>query len=1584
MSLAKISSGDGYEYYLRNVVTGDANERGRQRMEDYYSEKGESPGRWIGAGLAALGITDGEVVTESQMRSLVGFGRHPNAAEIKSQVRAEQLRLGATRVQASRYAEKQARLGRPYPVFADRGEDSYRAQCAQAFADWNTAHARPPEAAVPAAERKRLRTETARRMFAEEYGRAPLDARELSGWTARASRPPRKAVAGYDLTFSPVKSVSALWALAPREIADQIMAAHHAAIRDALAYLEAHAVYTRVGRDSARQVEVDGLIAMAFDHRDARSGDPDLHTHVVVSNKVQRLTGEWGALDGRLIYRDAVAASELYNSRLEQHLEQALGVVFAERGGPDAQRRPVREIVGVDARLLAAWSTRAEEISRKTAELSREFAERQGREPTPGELFDLGQEATLSTRTGKHAARSLADQRAVWRADAARLLGGEQQVAAMVARMLSQQALARDQVTSEWITAAAAEVIDTVAAGRAVWQAHHVRAETLRLLRGRVAPERHADVAEQVVRSALSPPLSIYRGARDPGPAVGVLARRDGTSVYTTAGASMYTSPAIVDAEQRLVAAALTRGGRAIDPRAVRAAGAEFAAAHDGLGLNPGQAALVEEFATSGARLQVAIAPAGTGKTTAMQVLCSAWIAEGGTVLGLAPTGSAAGQLRADTGAETLTVDMLTTVADRLAAGTLDPADAPDWVAAVGDRTLVVLDEAAKCGTLQLDRAVGWLLERGASVRAIGDDQQLSAVAAGGVIRDIVDRAGAQTLTRVMRFADPAESAASLALRHGDTASIAYYLDHGRIQVGTLGAVAEQAFTAWAADTDAGLDSILLAPTRDLVTALNQRARDARRTGRTAGGPEAVLADGLSAAAGDIICTRRNHYGLRISATDCVRNGYRWVVRDVHADGRVAATHLGSGRRVTLPADYVRDHVTLGYAATIDAAQGLTVDTCHGVLTGREHRAQLYVMLTRGRAGNYLYLATAGRESDDLNPHSHRMQHPATAVDLLTDILGRTGTQTSAATIAREAADPYRQLAGTVTAYLDALGAVAEHRLGDEHLAQLADTAEDLAPGVTDEPAWPVLRQHLATLALDGRDPAAVLTAAAQARELDTAHDRAAVLDWRIDPTGRHTRGNRKIPVLGWLPAVPAVLAADPDYGPALREQAQQVADLADQVAATARRWDPTTAPEWAAPFLAPDNALVAELAVWRAAHGVADHDRRPTGSPVYPVVERRAQRQLDAQAAQRLGSLTGVAGRWAPLARQLDPRLVTDPYWPELARRLHETRAAGVDVITAARQAAAARPLPDEQPAAALRWRLTDTLDHPDLAARATFTAAVREVAADRWRRMSDTELTDHARKLRGDLATPAMIARPGLWDEQLTSHVDQVRAIHAERDEQAALVVAAETAIETVRRARVAQRDAAAAWNAIRDEEPDVPWWRPVGRESAAIRADHTRRREELRQAADTADLALLRAEQAARDARRDAILLAGPPDHWAAILDRAGDHACRAAELDAAQQRDRDAARRWEQYQQTRDDWQQQLDDIGTERQRRAELDPAARDLEDRARQHLDGLADAADYEQHVTQQRQYERDRSRDWAIHTTLHPGPSPGGHGIGM
>ena len=277
--------------------------------------------------------------------------------------------------------------------------------------------------------------------------------------------------------------------------------------------------------------------------------------------------------------------------------------------------------------------------------------------------------------------------------------------------------------------------------------------------------------------------------------------------------------------------------------------------AANGTALDAGQAALVRQMCTSGARLQLAIAPAGAGKTTAMRALTAAWTQDGGQVIGLAPSAAAAAVLREQTG---ITADTLAKLTWSLQHGEL-----PDWAARIGRSTLVIIDEAGMADTLTLDRVVQYVTALGGSVRLIGDDQQLGAIGAGGILRDIKHTHGALQLTELHRFTHPAEAAASLALRDGDPAALDFYLNHGRVHVGDLATTTQDAFTAWAGDRAAGVDAIMLAPTRELVADLNHRART-HRLGGTPAGREVQLADGNQASVGDVIITRSNDRRLRL------------------------------------------------------------------------------------------------------------------------------------------------------------------------------------------------------------------------------------------------------------------------------------------------------------------------------------------------------------------------------------------------------------------------------------------------------------------------------------------------------------------------------------------------------------------------------------------------------------------------------------------------------------------------------------------------------------------------------------------------
>ena len=855
-----------------------------------------------------------------------------------------------------------------------------------------------------------------------------------------------------------------------------------------------------------QQLDTTGLLAAKFDHRDSRAGDPDLHTHVAVSSKVRSVSadgtpGRWLALDARVLFKATVTASERYNTRIEAELTRRLGVTFTPRSDTEAAaatgKRMVREVTGVPEALVEVWSKRRARIDVRRAELAASFQAEHGRPPTPVEALKLAQQATLETRDAKHEPRSEAQQRAIWRTEAAQLLGSPDRVTQLVEDVVAQPAGRRGQaaaragnqgppvVSEDLLDALTVRTRGVIEGGRSTWQVWHVRSEAERQLRAKAPADVMADsrlvdhAVDQVVARVLHAGDSVRLTRPDPvHESIGSpqqLRRRDGSSVYDVAGSQLYSSATVLADEKFLVDAAHRRDGRAVSSSDVDLALLESVA--NGLNLNTAQAHLVRQMATSGARVQLAIAPAGSGKTTAMSALTAAWthgVEGGGTVLGLAPSAVAAGVLREETGTHADTLAKLVYHLQHQALAAL-----PAWAEAVDDKTLIVVDEAGMAATGDLAAVTRFALERGASVRLVGDDRQLAAIAAGGVLRDIQASAGAVTLTELVRFRDQAEAAAGLAIRTGDTTGLGFYIDNDRVHVGDLTTVTNNAYEAWTADRTAGLDSIMLAPTRELATELNVRARTDRLAaldddsiprpdGQTPSPAQVDLMDGSAASAGDTIITRRNDRQLRTTATDFVKNGDRWTVTTAHAGsaadpelrGALDVVHTRTGRHLRLPADYVKEHVQLGYATTVHGAQGVTTDTSHTVTAGAESRQQLYVAITRGRGANHVYL-NAAMDGDEHSVITPAATHPQTALNMLEQILARDEAQPSATTTAARVDDPHTTLTHATARYLDALHTAAADLLGADRMTALEAHAEQLAPGILDSPAWPTLRGHL-------------------------------------------------------------------------------------------------------------------------------------------------------------------------------------------------------------------------------------------------------------------------------------------------------------------------------------------------------------------------------------------------------------------------------------------------------------------------------------------------------------------------------------------
>jgi hypothetical protein len=231
---------------------------------------------------------------------------------------------------------------------------------------------------------------------------------------------------------------------------------------------------------------------------------------------------------------------------------------------------------------------------------------------------------------------------------------------------------------------------------------------------------------------------------------------------------------------------------------------------------------------------------------------------------------------------------------------------------------------------------------------------------------------------------DPEERHASLALRsgHGNPLrkAIGWYRTHDRFHTGDPVAMASDALDGYLKDREAGKDSLLICDTWEMADALNRRPHDTLTTE----GPAARAARDQKVSVGDLVVSRRNDATIALrrgtgqnratEGADQVRNGNRWRVIAVDAEtNRVAAERLTDNARVTFEHDYLKEHVTLGYAVTVHSAQGVTTDTAHAVIADTATRSMAYVAMSRGRDTNQAYIYSRDDTEAD-QTHDRRVE----------------------------------------------------------------------------------------------------------------------------------------------------------------------------------------------------------------------------------------------------------------------------------------------------------------------------------------------------------------------------------------------------------------------------------------------------------------------------------------------------------------------------------------------------------------------------------------------------------------------------------
>ncbi len=774
-------------------------------------------------------------------------------------------------------------------------------------------------------------------------------------------------VAAFDHTFSAPKSVSLLYAFGDDRVRGEVTAAHQRAVAEAVRYMDERASQSRLAtkhKDVAgqwkvktRTIESTGYIGAAFDHFTSRANDPQVHTHVVVINRVWAGEG-WRAIDAKRAYAHAKAGGSAYQAVLRDELTQRLGVEWMPvvNGAAD--------VAGFSPELIRHFSTRRTEI---VEAVERYLAEHGGEAHRR-----VWQSFALETRQPKAHPRGEAmvtrqmkdygvttDVVAHWQRRAA----DAPEDVAVVVRAAVGIGQPSHRPTPEVVEEASGRLVEWVSDRQAVFTERDLVSHVASVFPDGANPDELVTATKDMLHvaersgqvltvlphaeSGLILPEGVVLSADE----LGIAAEqgpgwvKQGATVRLRAlpGEARYTTRLQLEREEQVLGAVETRSPVTADRSVLEKA-------ISGRSLVDGQAEAMRHLAELEGRVVALVGPGGSGKTYSIAAYADAVEVSGHAVIGVATSAAAARKLSEDLGERwTGTIAMLRHHAD-----------------AYGDQlqqgTVIIVDEASMVSTADLAWLVDQVEQSDGKLVLIGDPKQLPSVDSGGLFHRIVatgDQA-VDDLVRVnqrQRLDKDRHLLAQLRVGHV-RAAVRDYAEAGRLHLGRdeYSTKAAMVDTWWADVERHGLPQVrMLASRHDEVWMLNQLARvRMQQTGQVVG-PPAINRWGLEFQVGDRIVVRDNWY----NHSD-LRNGQTGTVTAVSPEtGTLSFRRDLDGAVIDLPKRYLDRDVDHAYAQTIHTAQGQTFEITHAYADAGMQAEHGYTALSRARGATHLWINDA-------------------------------------------------------------------------------------------------------------------------------------------------------------------------------------------------------------------------------------------------------------------------------------------------------------------------------------------------------------------------------------------------------------------------------------------------------------------------------------------------------------------------------------------------------------------------------------------------------------------------------------------------